>query len=98
MSDQSHAASPSYGKYFIIWVWLIVLLAAATFVSYLPITKLQAIGLIMLLSLVKAILVTLFYMHLKFEKMPIWLVAIFPFFLLGVVGTMLVLGVTFIRL
>ena len=81
-----------YSKYLIIWVWLIVLLAAGTFISSLPISKTQAILLILGISLVKTALVALFYMHLKNERIPIWVVAIFPFFLVGLAVLLVLLG------
>ena len=77
-------AAPTYGKYLVIWLWLIALLAAGTFISFLPISKTSAILLILLVALVKAGLVCLFYMHLKFERLvPLWIVALFPFFLIA---------------
>ena len=86
-------AQPSYGKYFVIWIWLIALLAAGTFISYLPISKKTIIFLILLVSLIKVGIVGFFYMHLKSEKtVPIWVVAIFPFFLLGLAVSMIYLG------
>ena len=85
----------SYGKYLLIWVWLVALLAAGTFISTLPISKTEAVLLILLVSLIKAALVALFYMHLKFERLvPLWIVAIFPFFLIGL-ATLLVFAGSF---
>ena len=84
----------SYGKYLLIWVWLIALLAAGTFISYLPISKTEVTLLILTVSLVKAALVCLFYMHLKSERfVPIWIVAISPFFLLGLASLLILTGV-----
>ncbi len=77
-------AQPTYGKYLIIWIWLITLLAAGTFISTLPISKTEAVLLILGISLIKTALVALFYMHLKFERsVPLWAVVVFPFFLVG---------------
>lgn len=77
-------AQPSYGKYLAVWIWLIALLAAGTFISTLPIRKTEAVLLILGVSLVKTALVALFYMHLKFERsVPLWVVVVFPFFLIG---------------
>ncbi len=84
---------PSYAIYLWIWVGLIVLLAAGTFISYLPLSKKEIILLIFLVSLSKATLVALFYMHLKFEKaVPLWVVAIFPFFLIGLAAFLVLIG------
>ena len=89
----THAERPSYGKYFVIWVGLIVLLSAGTFISTLPISKGHIVTLILLVSLAKAALVTLFYMHLKFERVvPLWIVAVFPFFLIGLATFLILIG------
>ena len=83
----------SYGKYLVIWIWLVALLAAGTTISYLPLPKSGIIGLILLVSSIKAGLVALFYMHLKFERvMPIWVVAVFPFFLIGLAVLLVLSG------
>ena len=81
MSEQ---AQPSYGKYLLIWIWLIVLLAAGTFISSLPISKTEAVLLILGVALIKTALVALFFMHLKSERsIPLWVVVVFPFLLVG---------------
>jgi cytochrome c oxidase subunit IV len=82
--------SSGYGKYLIIWIWLILLLIGGTFISSLPISRTGITLLILLVSAIKAGLVTLFYMHLKSERIPLWIVAIFPFFLIGLSVLLLV--------
>ena len=77
-------AQPAYGKYLVVWIWLIALLAAGTFISSLPISKTEAVLLILGVAFVKTMLVALFYMHLKFERsIPLWVVVVFPFLLVG---------------
>ena len=89
----SSPVQPTYGKYLLIWIWLIALLVAGTFFSGLPIPKNFIVLLILLVSLTKVALVGLFYMHLKFEKIvPVWIVAIFPFFLIGIATLLVYLG------
>jgi len=96
MKTPSTAAHPGFKLYFLIWGWLIALLAAGTFFSYLPISKTTIILLILAVSTVKAVLVGLFYMHLKFEKvLPLWVVAIFPFFLIGLASLLVLAGLVF---
>ena len=83
----------SYGKYFLIWVWLIALLIAGTVISYLPVSKTGIVLLILGVSVIKAGLVSLFYMHLKFERLvPIWVVAVFPFFLIALAVLLVLTG------
>lgn len=82
-----------YRKYLIVWAWLIVLLAAGTALSSMPIAKSGAVLLILAISLIKTSLVALFYMHLRFERLvPIWVVAVFPFFLIGLAVLLVLLG------
>ena len=85
----------SYSKYFVIWIWLIALLVVSTFFSYLPLSKFNIILLILAVSLVKIGLVAFFYMHLKSERVPVWIVAVFPFFLIGIAALLVFLGTTF---
>lgn len=77
-------------------MWLIALLIAGTFISTLPISKTEIVLLILGVSLTKATLVMLFYMHLKFERLvPLWVVAVFPFFLIGLAVLLVLTGVLF---
>ena len=83
MSEHS-APQPSYAAYLVIWVWLIALLAAGTFISTLKVSKTEAVLMILGIALIKAVLVALFYMHLKSERsVPLWVVVLFPFLLVG---------------
>jgi caa(3)-type oxidase subunit IV len=89
----SAKSTPTYAHYLAIWAWLIALLIAGTFVSQLPLAHKTAVGIILLISLIKAVLVALFYMHLKFEKaVPLWVVAVFPFFLIGLATFLVFIG------
>ena len=90
MSSQTQL---TYGKYILIWGWLIALLLAGTFISYLPIPKTNIVLLILFVSTIKAALVALFYMHLRFERIPLWVVAFFPFFLIGLAVLLVFSGI-----
>ncbi|PIQ83122.1 MAG: hypothetical protein COV76_00210 [Candidatus Omnitrophica bacterium CG11_big_fil_rev_8_21_14_0_20_64_10] len=84
----------SYKSHLVIWAWLIALLIGGTFLSHLPLAEGELATLILGISLIKATLVGLFFMHLKFERVvPIWVVAIFPFFLIGLSVLLLVPGI-----
>jgi caa(3)-type oxidase subunit IV len=88
---------PSYLKYFAIWGWLVALLVAGTLSPLLPFSRWGVTLFILLIALVKAVLVSLFYMHLKFEKIvPLWVVAVFPFFLIMLAVLVLLLGNVFL--
>lgn len=85
---------PSYRGYLAIWGWLMALLVAGTFASGLSISKGQIILIILGVSLVKAALVSLFYMHLKFEKLvPLWIIVVFPFFLIGMAALLVLIPI-----
>lgn len=74
-------------NYFLIWVWLIVLaVVSVLFTVVLP--KSAAIFLIFAVAWVKAVLVALNYMHLRYEKWQLYALAFIPL--------LLVVGLTFV--
>lgn len=81
-------ASPNY---MLIWLFLFILTVAevlVAFVSHLPRTVL--ILLLLVLAVWKALLVALYYMHLKFEPRKLWIVAAAPLpLVLILIGTVL---------
>ena len=92
----SEHAQPSYGKYLLIWVWLIALLGLSAFFSYLPIGKTSVVLLILGVSLIKTGLVVLFYMHMKSERIvPLWVVAVFPLVLVAAAAALVLAGLSF---
>ena len=75
-------------NYVAVWFWLVGLLIASVVISYLPISRDVAVFLIFAAAFVKTVLVALNYMHLKFEQLLIYAMAIIPlliFFVLWVV-------------
>ena len=79
---------PNYAAIF--WS-LFVLTIIEIIVANLHFSKVLIIISLVMLALVKAGLVALFYMHLKFEKFIIYLIVIFPIFL-AVILTLMVLA------
>ena len=70
-------------NYFAIWLWLIGLVFLSISASFfLP--KGAAILLIFLVALIKAVLVLLNYMHLKFEKPLFYALVIVPLLIVAV--------------
>lgn len=65
-------------NYVVIWFWLVGLLIVSVGVAYLPIPTGIALVLIFAAAVVKAVLVALNYMHLKFEQLLIYAMAIVP--------------------
>ena len=89
MSDHS----PSVRLYWIIWGWLAGLMLLGVVLSelhILPISKRSIISVVVMLSTVKAVLVALYYMHLKADRRLLVFIALAPLLLIA-----LALGVVF---
>ena len=74
-AEQPHA-QPNYMGVFVGLTVLTVAEVLVAFVSHLP--KTMLIVILIGLALWKALLVALYYMHLKFEPRKLWLVALSP--------------------
>jgi cytochrome c oxidase subunit 4 len=72
-----HAKHPR-PNYVGIWVGLAVLTALELTVAFLPWSKVTLILLLIALAVWKALLVALYYMHLRFERSRLRLLAIAP--------------------
>lgn len=81
-------------NYVAVWVWLVVLMIAGVVASSLPLGKNAVIVLIFAVAATKALLVALYYMHLRFESGLIYAMAIVPLVL--VLGLMLLLFPDFV--
>ena len=76
MMDSSHVSAKTY---LAIWGWLAGLMLLGVGLSALPISKRTIVLLVLALSSIKATLVALYYMHLKFDRRLLTLVLLFPF-------------------
>ncbi len=85
------SAHASPVQYLWIWVWLAGLMLLGVALSRLSFSKQTIVVLILLLSTIKATLVALYYMHLKFDRRWLTFVAVFPLLLI-VLATLLVLS------
>ncbi|OGW84579.1 MAG: hypothetical protein A3C35_05215 [Omnitrophica bacterium RIFCSPHIGHO2_02_FULL_46_11] len=79
---------PNYAAIF--WA-LFILTIFEIAIANMPFAKVAVVLLLVFLAIVKASLVALFYMHLKFEKFIIYVIVLFPLFL-AVVLTVMVLN------
>ncbi len=77
MSTQAHK-EPNYMAVF--W-WLFVLTILEVAVVYTPLSKLVIAILLISMAISKASLVALYFMHLKFERLTLGLIALSPFIL-----------------
>ena len=80
--------TPNYTAVF--WSLFILTILEIT-VAKSPIAKIIIVCGLIFLAIVKAALVALFYMHLKFEKLIIYLIVAFPLFLAAVLTVFVLL-------
>ena len=74
MEEQEHAPP----RYILIWVILAVLTAAEVVYAFLDLPKVVlAVGLV-LMAVWKAVMVAMYYMHLRYEPARLWILAISP--------------------
>jgi cytochrome c oxidase subunit 4 len=71
-------AEPNYIGVF--W-WLLALTVIEVAVVYLPLAKFIVVILLIGLALSKAALVAMYFMHLKFERLTLGVIALVPLFL-----------------
>ena len=70
--------------YLVIWFWLAGLMLVSVALSELPLAKATIVSLVLLLSTIKALLVALYYMHLKADRRLLTVVAVVPFVVITV--------------
>jgi caa(3)-type oxidase subunit IV len=72
--EQTH----SEPNYMAVFVWLAALTVLEVIAVYLPLTRLALAAILVALAFTKAALVALYFMHLKFERRTMLLVAVTP--------------------
>lgn len=77
MTETTHA-EPNYLGVF--W-WLLALTILEVAVVYMPLAKIVIAAILVTLAVTKAVLVAMYFMHLKFERRTLALVALSPFVL-----------------
>ena len=84
-------ASPHrvHPNYLAVWVWLAALMLVSVLASYLPTSAVIIIGIVLVLAFIKALLVALYYMHLKFERPLLLILVIAPLVLAAILITAL---------
>ena len=74
----------AYRTYIIIWISLLILTVVTWWVSYINL-GMGNVAVALLIASVKAALVALFFMHLRFENRLVWAFAILPLFFLALI-------------
>ena len=77
MSESAHHET----NYMAVFWWLLALTVIEVAVIYLPIAKMAIAVMLVTMAITKATLVAMYFMHLKFEKRTLALVALSPFVL-----------------
>ena len=77
-----HASS--YKSYWILWVVLLTVTVTMIFIGESQISKVPQTLMLLVGSAIKASLIIFFYMHLRFEKMPLVLTVLVGIFLTSV--------------
>jgi cytochrome c oxidase subunit 4 len=74
----AHKETHEDPNYLAVFGWLFALTVLEVAVIYLPVPKLLIAVALVLMASVKAALVAIYFMHLKFEKVVIWWIAVIP--------------------
>ncbi len=75
---------PAYRPYIIVWIALLILTGITWGVSYINL-GLGNLTVALLIASVKAALVALYFMHLRFENKLVWAFALTPLFFLALI-------------
>lgn len=74
MSETKHA----HPNYIAVWAWLVLLLVVSVAAVMLPFSQTITVSFIFIVATVKAALVAVYFMHLKFEEKLVRYIAIVP--------------------
>ncbi|MBI1883837.1 MAG: cytochrome C oxidase subunit IV family protein [Chlamydiae bacterium] len=78
MMDQEKVENFTHPNYVAVWIWLLVLTVLEVCALYLPCAKVVKISALVFLAITKALLVAMYFMHLKFERLVLIAVIVYP--------------------
>ena len=81
MAEHHGEHSISYGLYFKVWAWLLVLTALALGVGYAPLNETLKAFLLVGTTLFKILVIAAFFMHLRYERVNLILITFAPLIL-----------------
>jgi cytochrome c oxidase subunit IV len=81
MATQGHAEAHAQVNYMGVFWWLLGLTIAEVAVAYSPVPKITMVILLVGMAFTKAAMVALYFMHLKFERSTLMLIALTPLIL-----------------
>lgn len=91
------ASAHKHPNYIGIFFGLLALTIAEVGVAYVSMGHGLKLVALLALAVIKVLLVALFYMHLKFDKRLLSLIALAPFVLLSLVGLLLYTGIILLQ-
>jgi caa(3)-type oxidase subunit IV len=83
------AGEKAHPNYVAVWFWLVGLMVASVAISHLPFSESATVVVIFTIAAVKAVLVALNFMHLRFERLLIYSLAIVPLLLFFILTAVL---------
>jgi len=78
MTGQEHAEAHPPVNYMSIWWYLLVLTVGEVAIVYVGIPRVPLVLALVVFAMVKTFLVAAYFMHLKFEKRVMWVIALAP--------------------
>jgi cytochrome c oxidase subunit 4 len=89
--EEIHQHGPSIPTFAKIWITLLVLTAVEVFLAYEQVPTLIMLTALLGLSIVKAALIIAYFMHLKFERLSLFL-TLFPMLIFCILLMLIFLG------
>lgn len=87
----------AHPKYIAVWAWLVFLLILSVAAVYLPFSEAATITFIFIVAVVKAGLVAVYFMHLKFEESLVRYIAVIPVVLFVIMTLTLIPDIVYNR-
>lgn len=78
--SKPHAAHATVKTYLTVFIWLAVFTAIEVAVTAVPMSEMIQIGILVALAVIKAALVVLYYMHLRYDSFWYWIILLVPVF------------------
>src|SRR6185369_9705534 len=89
--EVEHAEGATIATFSKVWVILLVLTAAEVFLAYEQVPTMIMLTILVGLSVIKAALIIAYFMHMKFEKLSLFL-TLFPMLIFCIVLMLIFLG------
>jgi cytochrome c oxidase subunit IV len=86
-----HHAPVTVGMFAKVWVALLVLTAIEVFLAYIQVGVILMLTVLVGLSVIKAVLIIAYFMHLKFERLSLFL-TLFPMLIFCILLMLIFLG------